>query len=96
VRDVLAAALHAAQLAGGAPNPGTGTLPPGTGGLLTILRWAAGVVSVVCVGGILFVAGRMALQHQRGEAGQHMSGLGWVLAACILVASASALVGALI
>jgi hypothetical protein len=37
----------------------------------------------------------MALRHQRGEGGQHVSGLGWVLGGCILIGTASALVGSL-
>jgi hypothetical protein len=77
------------------PNPGLGVQPPGTGGLLTILRWLAYGVSLCCVGGILYVAGKMALQHQRGEAGQHMGALALVLLACVLAGAASAIVGAL-
>jgi hypothetical protein len=87
--------LHAAQLVG-APNPGTGTQPPGTAGLLTILRWAAWVVSGICVLGIFVVAGRMAVLHNRGEGGQHMTGLAMVLGACVLVAAAGPLVNALV
>lgn len=93
MHDVLAvAALHAS----GVPNPGTGTQPPGTGGLITILKWVAWVVSGICVVGVLMVAGRMAVMHNRGEGGQHMTGIAYVLAACVLVGAASALVGALV
>lgn len=91
--DVLAAALH--HLAG-VPDPGTGTEPPGMGGLLKILKWVAWVVSGICVVGVLMVAGRMAVMHNRGEGGQHLTGIGYVLGACVLVGAASALVGALV
>ncbi|MEV4440923.1 hypothetical protein AB0K09_18275 [Streptomyces sp. NPDC049577] len=78
------------------PNPGTGTAPPGHEHLDTILKWVAWVVCGLCVAGLLFVAGRMAVMHNRGEGGQHMTGLAYVLGACVLVGSASALVGALV
>lgn len=80
----------------GPPNPGTGTAPPGFQGLELILKWVAWVVDAACIFGILFVAGQMALRHQRGEGGQHVAALGWVLAACILVGAASSLVTALV
>ncbi|MEU2717797.1 hypothetical protein [Streptomyces sp. NPDC007205] len=78
------------------PTPGTGSMPPHTEGLTTILSWIAWIVCAACVAGLLIVAGRMAVMHQRGEGGQHMTGLAYVLGACVLVGSASALVGALV
>jgi hypothetical protein len=51
---------------------------------------------VLCVFGIIGVAGAMVLQHRRGEASQHMASLGWVLAGCVLLGAASGIVGALI
>ncbi|MFI9724534.1 hypothetical protein ACIHFE_33730 [Streptomyces sp. NPDC052396] len=83
-------------LADDIPNPGTGTTPPHTKGLVLILQWVAWAVCGVCVAGLLIVAGRMALMHQRGEGGQHMTGLAYVMGACVIVGSASALVGALV
>jgi hypothetical protein len=38
----------------------------------------------------------MALHHRQGIGGEHISGLAWVFAACILVAAGSGVVGALI
>jgi hypothetical protein len=37
----------------------------------------------------------MAIGQRRGEGGEHAARLGWVLAACIVIASATLLVGAL-
>jgi hypothetical protein len=37
----------------------------------------------------------MAVGQRRGEGGEHAARLGWVLAACIVIGSASALVGLL-
>ena len=88
--------LRLALLPADVPNPGAGTEPPFSGKLDTLLQWTAWTVTGVCVAGVLFVAGRMAIQHQRGEGGQHLSGLAYVLAACILVGTASSVVGALI
>lgn len=87
---ILAAVLHAAVV-----NPGTGKAPPFAPGLTTILQWVAWIATAACVGGVLIVAATMALRHQRGEGGQHVSGLGWVLGGCILIGTASALVGSL-
>jgi hypothetical protein len=38
----------------------------------------------------------MAIAHSRGEGGQHMAKLGWVMGACILGAAASQLVTTLV
>lgn len=82
--------------AGGVPQPGTGTQPPGFDKVTTILGWVAWSVTALCVAGLLMVAGRMAISHHRGEGSQHMTGLAYVAFACILVGAASGLVGALV
>ncbi len=64
-------------------NPGTGIQPPGTQGIVTVMGYVAWVVCALCVTGVLLVAGRMALHHRQGIGGEHLSGLAWVLAACI-------------
>lgn len=86
---------HAQWLAG-IPNPGSGQRPPGADKLVTILGWVAWIVILACVGGILVTAARMALAHQRHESSQHAASLGWVMGACILVGSATAIVQALV
>jgi hypothetical protein len=58
--------------------------------LLGFLRY--GVIAA-CVAGVFMVAGKAALAHRRGELSDVMGHLGAVLAACLLVASGSALVG---
>lgn len=77
-----------------APDP-TPEQPPGTEGLLTMLNWGGWLVSAACVAGILVVASMMALKHRRGESGESMGALGWVLGACVLGSAAGALTGAL-
>ena len=98
--DVLVTAGHGAdhltRLFADVPNPGTGEAPPGSDKLLKLLRWGAWIVAGLCVAGVMIVAGGMAVRHNRGEGGQHGAGLAWVMAACILLGSASAVVGALI
>ena len=84
-----------AWAAGTAPQPGN-TQPPGTAGLLTMLSWASWIVSFLCVVGVLLVAGTMAVRHHRGEAGEALGRLGWVLGACVLGSGAGAIAGALI
>ncbi|MGP3973545.1 hypothetical protein ACTWQF_05790 [Streptomyces sp. 8N114] len=92
---------HFAQLAAdpapsGPPDVGGGSAPPGADGLLTVLKWVAWTVTALCVAGIFAVAARMALDHSRGGGREHAKGLGYVLGACLLVGSASGLVGALV
>lgn len=78
------------------PDPGAGSPPPGTEGLNTILGWGAWGVSFACVGGLLAVAATMALRHRRGEGGETMGSLGWVLGACVLGSAAGPIAKALI
>lgn len=79
------------------PNPGQGTAPPGVGGPLdTILQWVAYIVIALAVAGILTVAGKMVISHHQGRGGEHMTGLAYVLAGCVLIASAAGIVGALV
>jgi hypothetical protein len=77
-------------------DPGQGVPPPGAEGIATIVQWVAWSVLVLCVVGVLLVAGRMAVAHRRGEAARYAAELGYVLGGVVLVGSASALVAALI
>lgn len=78
------------------PNPGTGTAPPGSEGLLTILKWIAWIVFALAVVGILACAGTMMVNNRHGVGGEHAGRLAWVLGGCILASVASGVVGALI
>ncbi|MFC7650612.1 hypothetical protein ACFQX6_67360 [Streptosporangium lutulentum] len=53
-------------------------------------------MSAACVGGLLFAAGKMALNHSRGEGSENAKSLGWVALACVLAGSATGLIGALL
>ena len=94
------AAVHLAAkgesvLAADVPRP-TGVQPPGTQGLTTVLNWTFWGVTFMCVVGVLMVAGAMAVAHRRGEGGEHLAKLGWVMGACVLGAAGSQLVNTLI
>lgn len=78
------------------PNPGTGEAPPGSEGLLTILKWIAWIVFGLAVAGILICAGAMMINNKRGQGGEHAATLAWVLSGCILAGSASGVVGLLV
>jgi hypothetical protein len=95
-RAVVRAGTGAIAVLTGVPSVGAGTQPPGTQGIITILGYAAWLVCALCVGGVFVVAGKMAVAHRHGIAGEHMTGLGFVLGACVLVAASSAIVGALV
>jgi len=87
---------HASILLAGVPNPGSGTAPPGSQGFTTILGWVAWVAFGICVLGVIITGAQMAISHRGGGGGgEHAARLGWVFAGCIVIGSASALVGAL-
>jgi peptidoglycan/LPS O-acetylase OafA/YrhL len=81
------------QGSGGIYNPGTGQVPSDLADrvhlLMDIVAWTA---TSACVVGIAIVATMMAVQHHRGMGGQHFSSLGYVLAACVLIATAGPIV----
>jgi hypothetical protein len=54
------------------------------------------VVTVCCVAGVFIVAAKMAINHRRGEGGEHAMGLALVGVACVLAATAVNIVGALV
>lgn len=78
------------------PDPGSGEAPPGSEGLVQILRWAFYIAMGVCVLGVIIAGGAMAVAVTRGGSGEHVSRLGWALAGCIVIGAASGLVGALV
>ena len=78
----------------GVYNPGTGSVPPALATqadlIINIIAWSA---TASCVAGILITAALMAISHHRGGGSEHFASLGKVLTACVLVATASAIVG---
>jgi len=90
--------LHAtiSSIIAAVPDPGRGSQPPGSGGIVTIIKWAAWIGLAVCVLGVIIAGASMAFASRRGDGGEHMSKLGWVLGGCIVIGSASGLVGALL
>lgn len=74
-------------------DPGQGEAPPGSDAFTTVVKWVAWVVFGLAVIGVLITAGGLAVQNRRGQAGEHAASLGWVCAACVVAASAGAIVG---
>lgn len=74
------------------PTPGP---PPGSDKFLTILNWAAWIALGVCVAGVIAIGAMMAVAHRRGEGGEHAQRLAMAFVGCIVIGSASGLVGAL-
>ncbi|MFC9694349.1 conjugal transfer protein TrbC [Kribbella sp. NPDC056951] len=72
-----------------------GQRPPGADKLDLVIDWVRWIAFTICVLGILIAGAMMAVGQRRGEGGEHAARLGWVLAACIVIGSASLLVGAL-
>jgi hypothetical protein len=75
------------------PHP-TPTVPDQAKGLLTVLNWAAGIGLVLGVLGVIIVGITMVIQLRRGEGGEAIGKLGWVLAGCIIITGASGIVQA--
>jgi len=92
----LVSTLPQAETPPAVPNPGSGEAPPGVGDkVLKLLKWVAYLASAACVAGLIVTAARMAIAHRRGD-DTNVSQLGWVLGACVLIGSASGIVGALL
>lgn len=66
--------------------------PSWAGGFTILLGWVSWFALGVCVIGVIVSGGAMALASRRGEGGEHATRLGWVLAGCIVIGSASAIV----
>ncbi len=62
---------------------------------IKIVDWVRWIAFTVCILGILIAGAMMAVGQRRGEGGEHAARLGWVLAACVVIGSASLLVEAL-
>ena len=77
-------------------DPGQGTAPPGSEGVVTIVSWVAWIAVALCVVGVIAAGVGMLFAGRRGEGGEHVKTLGYVLAGSIVIGGASALVGALV
>lgn len=73
--------------------PDPGTVKPGWAeGFMKLIGWTSYFALGVCVIGVIISGGAMAIASRRGEGGEHATRLGWVLAGCIVIGSASAIV----
>lgn len=77
------------------PTP-TPVVPEQAKGLLTVLDWASGIGLVLGVLGVIIVGIGMVIQLRRGEGGESIGKLGWVLAGCIIITGASGIVRAFV
>ncbi|MGW1674608.1 hypothetical protein [Streptomyces sp. NPDC002324] len=76
------------------PDPVPETIP-GSEGLVKVMNWIAWGVASLCIVGLMIVAGKLAMAYRQGEGYEAMSGLGKVMVACLIVGSASSIVGLL-
>jgi MFS family permease len=67
---------------------------PGSAGdkVKLVTGWVTTIAIAICILGIIIAGAMMAIGQRRGEGGEHAARLGWVLAACIVIGSAGALV----
>jgi hypothetical protein len=66
--------------------------PPGSEKLDGVINWVKWIAYALCGLGIIIAGAMMAIGQRRGEGGEHAARLGWVLAACIVIGSATAFV----
>ena len=76
-------------------DPGTGEAPPGAEQFNKVISWVTWIAFSICLLGVVIAGAMMAVGQRRGEGGEHAARLGWVLAACIVIGSASLLVNGL-
>ncbi|GAB3827492.1 TrbC/VirB2 family protein [Kribbella italica] len=62
----------------------------------TVVDWVTTVAITICILGVVIAGAMMAIGQRRGEGGEHAARLGWVLAGCIVIGAASALVKAIV
>lgn len=87
--------IRSAVVAAGTGFNSTPQSIPGVHNLQTIIGYAAWIATGVCIIGLIVVGARMAISHRRGDS-EHMGALGGVVAACIVIGSASSVVGSLL
>lgn len=86
--------LHDAAVLALTVPPVTGTQPPGTGSVTTILGWVFWCVAAVLMGGWMIGVAGFARSGRRGERGEAVEGLGWVLVGAIALAAGGAILQA--
>lgn len=73
------------------PNP-QAEMPPGMGGLKTIMNWVKWISLAICVIGLMAAGAMMAIQSRRGEGGEHVGKIGSALGGVVLISAATAMV----
>jgi hypothetical protein len=61
-----------------------------------VVGWVSTIALSLCILGVIIAGAMMAIGQRRGEGGEHAARLGWVLAGCIVIGTASAFVTALV
>ena len=74
------------------PDPAP-SQPPGTERFITIMSWVKWVALAICVLGLIIAGAGMAVQARRGEGGEHVGRLGFVLFGVIIISGSGAIVG---
>lgn len=98
MRDHLASTFtHVVRAASPSPLPDpVPETPPGSEEFIQVMNWVAWGVASLCILGLLIVAGRMAMAYRNGEGYEAASGLAKIMFACVIIGSASSLVGFLV
>lgn len=77
------------------PNPGGGTAPPGSDGLVQLLGWAKWICFGICVAALMIAGAIMAWNSRRGEGQEHGARIAWGMGGVAVISGSFALVSAL-
>jgi hypothetical protein len=69
--------------------------PPGTDGFTLAISWIKWIGFALAGVGIVIVAIRMFFSSRRGEGGEHVGALGWILGGVIIIGAGAGIIGAL-
>lgn len=78
------------------PDPGGGAAPPGSGGILTVLKWIVYVGLACSVAGLIASGIAMSWASRHGQGGEHAQKLAWVFGGAMIITGAPALITAVI
>ena len=84
-------ASHLSAFAADLPDPDP-VQPPGTSNVTTVLGWAKWVCLAVCILAIFAAGAMMAVQSRRGEGGENVARLGWIMGGVIIISGGASLI----
>ncbi|MDE9366564.1 hypothetical protein PZ938_13205 [Luteipulveratus sp. YIM 133132] len=86
----------AAHLPAEVPNPGSGKKPPGFDKFTDVMGWVKWIALGLCVIALIGAGVSMAMGSRRGDGGEHLQKVGYVLGGVMVISAAVSLIGFLV